>query len=81
MLGFERLGGCILGFGVLQQGRVGEVLFTSIMDSPRRERATTSLTLLVRCVRSERMIQSRINYLALSFERIESLDFKSVAVR
>ena len=37
---------------MLQQGRVGEVLFTSIIDSPRRERATTSLTLLVRCVRS-----------------------------
>ena len=37
---------------MLQQGRVGEVLFTSIIDSPRRERATTSLTLLVRCARS-----------------------------
>ena len=39
---------------MLQQGRVGEVLFASNMDSPRRERATTSLTLLVRCVRSGR---------------------------
>ena len=37
---------------MLQQGRVGEVLFASIIDSPRRERATTSLTLLVRCARS-----------------------------
>ena len=26
-------------------------------------------------------VQSRINYFALSFERIESLEFKSVAVR
>ena len=37
---------------MLQQGRVGEVLFANDIDSPRRERATTSLTLLVRCVRS-----------------------------
>ena len=39
-------------FSVLRQGRVGEVLFASNMDSPRRERATTSLTPLVRCARS-----------------------------
>lgn len=37
---------------MLQQGRVGEVLFANNIDSPRRERATTSLILLVRCVRS-----------------------------
>lgn len=37
---------------MLQRGRVGEVLFVNDIDSPRRERATTSLTLLVRCVRS-----------------------------
>ena len=44
--------GCILYWGMLERGWVGEVLFASIIDSPRRERVTTSLTLLVRCVRS-----------------------------
>ena len=40
MLVFGVVGGCILYWGMLERGWVGEVLFASNIDSPTRERAT-----------------------------------------
>lgn len=58
-LGIE--GAHILRFSVLRQGRIGEVLFASNIDSPTRKRATNGECELktrgcdaVRCVRSIR---------------------------
>ena len=40
MLDIAVFGGCILYWGMLERGWVGEVLFASDIDSPMRERTT-----------------------------------------